>query len=160
MKILFMDVQGVLAHDGTVERAQATGESWNSSFYQAALVDPVAVQRVMRIVKEPGAKIVLVSAWRNVEFQRNGLHRAFATAGGLDGRGVRALFAGSTPTMNDDRPSEITAWLKAHPEVKEYVVLDDEPVPGHPQAVPLPDPFEGGLQEPTVESAIQILGSA
>lgn len=156
MKVVFLDVDGVLMHAGTIERGKLSREPRDSSFYHAVLIDLVCVGRLMRVVRETGAKLVLASAWRKYDHQSTGLHRAFLTWG-LSGRAVRDLFEDSTPVMNDDRSKEIEAWIKAHPEVTSYVVIDDSIVPGHPQANPRPDHFDGGLLDATADDAIRIL---
>jgi hypothetical protein len=156
LKVIFLDVDGVLMHSGTIERGKLSREPRDSSFYHAVLIDPVCVGRLMRIVRETDAKLVLASAWRKYDHQSTGLHRAFVTWG-LSGREVRELFTGSTPVAGDDRAAEISAWLKARLDVTSYVVIDDSIVQGHPQANPRPDHFDGGLQDATVEDAIRIL---
>jgi hypothetical protein len=156
LKVIFLDVDGVLATSESIGKGKLSREPRDSSFYHAALIDPACAKRVLRIEDATGAKIVLASAWRKFSFQLAGLHRAFMSAG-LTGREVREMFIGSTPEFQEDRSVEITAWLRAHPEVTSYVVIDDSIVPGHPQAQPRPDFFAGGLLDATADDAIRIL---
>lgn len=154
MKVLFLDVGGVLVHSKSIEGGNSCGEPFGSSFYYAATVDLACVQRVMRIVTETGAKIVVTSDWRLHTAQETGLRRAFYNAG-LDRRKQRELFLTPTPKIGDDRGAEISAWLKLHPEVTQYVILDDHPVEGF--QVIRTDYFEGGLTDSHVDRAIYAL---
>lgn len=157
MLVLFLDVDGVLVHSGSLARGRASGEPGGSSFFHAATVDPDCALRLKRILDTTGAKIVVSSVWRRFDAQMIGLHRAILNAGYPNGRAVRALFAGSTPHLGEDRPAEIAAWLAAHPEVTRHVVLDDGPIPGHPQVEPRPNHFEGGLLDSHADQAIRLL---
>ena len=169
MKVLFLDVDGVLVHSGSVEGGRASGEPCGSSFYYAAQVDPACGARVKRIVEETGARIVVSSTWRRFEAQMSGLRRALLNAG-FDRRTLREVLVGSTPTLGGtglvtaiaqdrtERQMEVEAWLAQHPEITSYLVIDDHPLPGHPQLEPRPDYFGGGLLEAHIEQATRILG--
>lgn len=158
MKVLFLDVDGVLVHQGTVGNGKVIGEPWGSSFYFAATVDPACALRVKRIIDTTGAKIVVSSVWRSHTAQMTGLHKALSLAG-FDRRELRKVIVGSTPVLRQERPAEIAAWLAEHPEVEKYVVLDDGYIAGHPQVDPIPNYATGGLQDATVDAIIARLGS-
>jgi hypothetical protein len=159
MKLIFLDVHGVLVHSETVGRGKATGEAFGTSFYHAATVDHACVQRVMRIVRATGARIVLSSTWRRFAGQSNGLRHAFVQAG-VDRREVRALFWGATPHLGENRAEEVTEWIGSNPDVdvERYLVIDDGVVGNHPQLSNRPNHFTGGLQDHHVEEAIRLLG--
>lgn len=158
MKVLFLDVDGVLVHSGTIGLGRASGEPSSSSFYHAAQVDPACAARLKRIIDATGAKIVLISVWRRFQPQRTGLERALYKLGYESGRAVRALFAGSTPHLGEQRQEEIETWLAEHPEVTRYVILDDGVIDGgHPQVDPRPSWHHGGLLDEHADEAIRML---
>jgi hypothetical protein len=86
------------------------------------------------IIKTTGCHVVVSSTWRKTEWQRERLIKLLL--------GMGATIAGWTPILdfkaNEDslvvsavpKDQEITAWLKDHPEVTRYVVLDDDIGPG------------------------------
>ena len=77
--------------------------------------------RFNRLIEATNAHVVLASTWRLYEEMR------------CDVLAAGILFQSCTPDLpTQTRADEITAWLKDHPEIKRYAVLDDEPVPGHP----------------------------
>lgn len=155
MKILFLDVDGVLAHAGT--QGKGRGESVDSSFYYLAQVDPACMLRLKRVLDATGAKVVVSSTWRRWDAPMTGLRRAFLDAG-FDRIGLRGIWMGSTPYLpSERREDEITLWLKEHPEVTKYAVLDDGFIPGHPQLDSRPNHFTGGLQDEHVDVLIGLL---
>ena len=156
MKILFLDVDGVLVHSGTVNLGRETGEPFGSSFYHAATVDLACVQRVLRIVEATGAKIVVTSTWRRFDGASTALRRAFLNAG-VDRRALRDLFVGSTPHLGEKRDEEIRAWLAEHQGTTSYIVIDDGIVGKHPQLTDRPNHFTGGILDAHVDEAIHIL---
>lgn len=148
---LFLDVDGVLL----------SGRAWllpsnrylrdtlaNSSRPTAtrdiiaqAVLDPVAVELVNCVAQATGASIVVSSTWRyspGLEITRRVL---------LD-QGIRADLMSSdwscavVAHQTIDKRRDIVDWLQAHPEVTDYLVLDDEPdlVPGHTLVI---DPLDG-----------------
>ncbi|OGR30838.1 MAG: hypothetical protein A2139_14760, partial [Desulfobacca sp. RBG_16_60_12] len=108
MKVLFLDVDGVLNHSRCPE--------WNNGDWR--VLDQVCVHRVRRICEETGAKIVLSSTWR------------------LDEEGVALLveqfgdlIISKTPAKFSWRPrwQEIKEWLEDNGPVEVACVIDDDP---------------------------------
>lgn len=165
MKVLFLDVDGVLVHQGTFGRGRASGEPYSSSFYHAATIDLDCIARLRRVLEITGAGIVVSSMWRQCAFQMLGLLRALVSAG-CTAREARALLIGQTPLpqqtprFGEDRSREIQTWLSDHPEVTSYVVLDDEPVTGHPQVEPRPSFHAGGFLDVHANEAIRLLSDS
>lgn len=157
--IIFLDVDGVLVHSGTIDLGKQTGEAFGTSFYHAATVDLACVQRVLRIVEATGAKIVVSSVWRRFDGQSTALRRAFLSVG-VERRELRKLLVGSTPHLGEKRDEEVSAWLKEHPEVARYLVIDDDIIGTHPQLTDRPNQFADGLLDSHVEEAIRILGAS
>jgi hypothetical protein len=104
MKIIFLDIDGVL-------NCRKTPNPRKLPY----VVDPKLLRRFKRLLERTGAKVVLSSTWR------------YDPAGLFSARHWGIPFIDVTPDMpKRPRCSEILAWLKAHPKVKRYAVIDDE----------------------------------
>jgi hypothetical protein len=103
MKIIFLDIDGVLNCQKTTER-----------FHGFVSIDPKLVKRLNRILKETDAKIVLSSTWRLFEDNKEILEKT----------GIKYIDV--TPSFHGLRGEEINDWLSKHPEVDRYVILDDD----------------------------------
>lgn len=104
MKVLFLDIDGVVNCSSTMQR--------HGAFIG---IDPRLAARVKKIKKATGCKIVLSSTWR-----LNGESRAEVVRHGLH-------FIDITPEARSGiRGNEIYAWLQDHPEVTRYAILDDD----------------------------------
>lgn len=113
MKILFLDIDGVL----------------NSKFYYKYIYkpdnglsrfDPYCAVLIRRLVEEFSLQIVITSTWRNGlvdrlmrELQDNGLDNFLHS----DWHTPILRFA--------SRGKEIKSWLDKHPEVTDYLIIDD-----------------------------------
>jgi hypothetical protein len=109
MKVLFLDCDGVL-----------NSELWFTKTIDALSTDPVAVARLHRILQMTDAAVVLSSTWRLVPDlveQLKALIPIIDLTPRLDGNGCRC--------------DEIRLWLKDHPDVTEYAILDDDPDAGY-----------------------------
>ena len=103
LKIIFLDVDGVLNCKETINR------------YDGFIgIDPFLVAIFNRIIFATDAKIVLSSTWRLGKFSRDEVRQRV-----MD-------FIDVTPELKGVRGLEINTWLKDHPEVKKYAILDDE----------------------------------
>jgi hypothetical protein len=117
MKVIFLDFDGVLnvipqGHDDF-------GGIFHSEF----------VENLERIITETEAKLVISSSWRHMGLERLNMmweHRQYS-----------GEIIGITPDLwrrvKDEeyherlqRGDEIEAWVKQHPEVENYVILDDD----------------------------------
>lgn len=103
-KILFLDIDGVVNNSGTRER-----------FKGYIGINPKLAELVKDIVKQTGCEVVLSSTWRlDKDFRKE----------------VRAKvveFVDVTPSLAlHFRGNEINAWLKKHPAVTRYAILDDD----------------------------------
>ena len=104
MKIIFLDIDGVLNC--------ATTPNPRKFPY---VVDPKLLRRFKRLLQRTRAKVVLASTWR------------YDPAGLFSAKHWGVPFIDVTPDMpHRPRRDEVIAWLKAHPKVKRFVVLDDE----------------------------------
>lgn len=101
MKILFLDVDGVLNNGATC----FSGGHWP--------IDPNCVRILHRIIEATGCQIVLSSSWRHTSQGRAKVRKAVKYIDITDGgTGVRG--------------KQIRSWLQANPEVTKYAILDDD----------------------------------
>lgn len=165
MKVLFLDIDGVLNHQNTKDRV--------CGFVG---LDPELIAIFNKIVDAvPDLKIVVSSTWRKSVMP--GVYHNFDELKALLAkRGLKGEIIGRTPDfahIGGHRGSEIGNWLVGHPEVTHYAILDDDSDAGeghedhyvrtcwHTYGFPwqerLDDP-RGGLLDRHVEEALDILG--
>lgn len=113
MKVIFLDVDGVLNHSGCPE--------WEQGDHR--VLDPECVRRVREVCDRTGARIVVSSTWR----LGNGMDILRAEFG--------PRIIGETPSIDRKvgglyvsvpRRDEIAAWIDEHPDVTPACVIDDE----------------------------------
>lgn len=102
MKVLFLDVDGVL-------NSRATTDFKNHLFP----IDPYMSFLVGKIQLDTDCEIVLSSSWR--------LH-----PDGIEAVEKLLPLLDKTPYNGGIRGSEVKQWLKEHPEVTRYAILDDD----------------------------------
>jgi len=139
MKVIFLDIDGVL------NDAITTADLWDDSPKKEHL------DCLKAIVDATGAEIVLSSTWRLFLKARNDVRKALKT--------VNLDFIDCTEEL-EDRATEIEEWLSRHPEVEQFVILDDECF----SLVRLKDhlvqtTFERGLLPEHIEKAIKLLNA-
>ena len=104
MKVIFLDIDGVLNCAKTPNPRKLP-----------YVVDPKLLRRFERLVERTKAKVVLASTWR------------YDPAGIFSARHWGIRFIDVIPDMpGRPRRDEILAWLKHHPRVKRFAVIDDE----------------------------------
>ena len=160
MKVIFLDIDGVL------------NCSTSKSFCHDDLcgiihgIDSDKVKRLAKIVEATNAKIVLSSDWR-VGWEKHYMTRKPSHAKYLDNhlkkKGNITIFD-KTPLFHSGywRGEEILTYLRSHPDITNYVILDDtlfedfsdKEISEH---LVLTD-HKVGLTDGGVEKAIKILG--
>lgn len=112
MKILFLDFDGVIA--------PFTYHHSSSGFSKSACAN---VQYIL--VKDPNVRIVVSSAWR-----RNGLEilRKILQEHGVDPTKVIDITEEKGGWTPENRDHQIKDWLKKHPEIKDFAIVDDSAV--------------------------------
>lgn len=128
-------------------------EEDNVDIFQEDILDERAICQLRRIVETTGAEIVLSSSWRWYKEQRNTVHKQLKRKN-ID-------FIDTTPieiTIKMSRADEINAWLEKHPEIDNYVILDDEEIKDI-KLIPhlVKTTFKHGLTRDKAEQAIKIL---
>src|SRR3954471_8632333 len=104
MKVIFLDIDGVLN----------CAKTPNPRHFPY-IADPQLLTLYRTLVEKTGADTVLSSTWRHDPI------------GLLAARHYGIPFVDVIPDMqHHSRCDEIKAWLKKHPEVTRYLVLDDE----------------------------------
>ena len=111
MKVIFLDVDGVLNSDEYI--ARTIKEKTLGIF---ADVDTDKIRLLQQAIQATGANIVLSTSWRYSK--RIGSLKELL--------GLYGIYTDSTPCINQERGTEIRTWLNEHPEVEDYVILDDE----------------------------------
>ena len=104
MKVLFLDIDGVLNCDTTP----------NSRKFPY-VVDEKLLKRLHKILDATDAKVVLSSTWR------------CDPVGRLAAKHFGVPYIDVCPDEPEDaRGTEMDTWLSRHPEVTRYIVLDDK----------------------------------
>ena len=117
MKVLFLDIEGVLNHENFFLKRAEMAEENNFLPYPLNQFDPLCVERVNRILDETDAKLVISSSWRFTK----GLDIILTTVG------LKHPIFDTTPCLpNKMRGEEVALWLKNHPDFDTYAILDDD----------------------------------
>jgi hypothetical protein len=144
MKVIFLDIDGVLNHDQTRDRIGG---------YLG--LNPGMIKRFNRIIEAcPDVKIVISSTWRHS--YSHGVYEDFdGLVKLLKERGLQGDIIGHTPfpvssppggwlslghTPYRTRGAEIRLYLDAHPEVEHFLILDDATEGMKPNKAPHHDP--------------------
>lgn len=147
MKVIFLDIDGVLNTHFT------TRHIWSFTF-----VDTRKVLRLRNIIERTGAQLVLSSTWRIADTPMNKkcLYRLKE-----EFERVRCpVWVDTTPYFpGAKRQKEIYWWLVLHPEVDNFVILDDrwQELTWYNDRLVTTDPFKG-LNKERAELAIRMLG--
>ena len=152
MKVIFLDVDGVLNSDEYFEKIRDLEIDGIESE-----VDVDKIKLLKKAIEETGAKVVLSSSWR---LTRNGqgLKKLLLQYG---------IFVDSTPFIKHERGKEIKQWLINNPGVEDFVILDDEIFESYDdelmkKLIKISDGngrnFGEGLQLKDVEQIVQRLG--
>jgi len=124
MKIIFLDIDGVLNSNDYFDKQKENSKAANICF---DMIDLEAVKRLQHIVDTTGAKIVLSSTWRFNYFDKL---KAFFRENGFTFEIIDRTGRGCSDCV---RGNEIRKWLKDNvkqggPEVEKvnYCILDDD----------------------------------
>ena len=106
LKVLFLDIDGVLNNAGTKPESPQGLRDW---------LDEGNVRVLRRLVEETGAVVVLSSSWR--------LTNSIVDVAAL----LKIQIIGTTPSLGRaGREQEILEWLRVPPtEVESWIAIDD-----------------------------------
>ncbi len=112
MKVIFLDVDGVLNHSGLMMQRS---ELLTSDELYKSMICPSCVALLQLLIKETDAKVVLSSTWRRFhELEKN---QEYIGVELLD----KTIYMSGEP-----RGKEIKEWLDNNKQVTHYVVIDDD----------------------------------
>lgn len=111
MKVIFLDVDGVLNSDEYIDKIKKLNVN--------TIKSKVSVNKIgllKQAVDATGARVVLTSSWR---YRKDGTL--------LKGLLLKyGICADSTPFIDNKRGLEIKKYLLDNPDVEDFVILDDE----------------------------------
>jgi hypothetical protein len=132
MKVIFLDIDGVLATRGSISawHTRMTEITRSGSTEDLALemdirmapggkageLDQACVDLFLRLLEQTGACVVLSSSWR-YDKRNNKIWQDLFGDKWLGRTG---------PDLDAGRGADIQTWLSKHPEVDKFVILDDE----------------------------------
>ena len=152
MKVIFLDIDGVVNCMYTKQRLRGI-----------IFVDPRKIQLVKGIVDATGALIVLTSTWRSgwydIDNHVNSQNATDFISLRDEFNKVGLDFFDKTERSNDGyRGKEISMWLENHPEVTNYVIIDDDTdIKPHGLKF-IQTSWQKGICQKHVIKAIKILG--
>lgn len=121
MKVILLDFDGVLNHVKSKSRV-----TFEDGVYVG--LDKNKLRNLAKIVQETDAKIVLTTTWR--DHYEVGAYKQSNRVGKYVNNKFRDLGLKIYDKIEDgkrfDRGKGAKRWLDAHPEVTEYVAIDDE----------------------------------
>ena len=145
MKIIFLDIDGVLNNREVFNRKKSQGfRVW----------DEKCVDRLNRITDETGAKIVVSSTWRRSEDLYSAIKNEMGITGEIIGKTIDYIHHSSTEKQRGD---EIQEWLSQYVEVIKFVIIDDDSDMAHLMDRLIQTETFIGLTDEHVEEAIKRL---
>ena len=148
-RIIFLDIDGVL---NSRKYILSVGDIFDDPVFQ---VDPKTVKLVNILHQATQAAIVVTSTWRKAfQGQLDKLQDCLASYK------IQAPVVGMTDDLafaSNSRGSEIKKYLSEHPEVRNFVIFDDENIAEFPQNL-IQTTFDEGLQVSHITRAIEHLG--
>lgn len=147
-KIIFLDIDGVLNSRQSITNAggQARYRTWPAPYH---------VKQLNKIIELTNAKVVISSTWR-IGKSLSELNHLFILAD------FKGILVDTTPILDKSdlniiRGMEIQAWLDIHPDIRRFVILDDDSDMGHLTPYLVQTTFEYGLTEDHVDKVVKIL---
>lgn len=143
MKVIFLDFDGII-----------------NDYLTLDYVNKKNVLVLKKILDATGAKIVVTSSNKyqfqidsTIDIKRTLCYKVYIKQ--LEENGVNIF--DFTPLVNQDRKLEIMEYLKVHPEVEQYLILDDDYIIDKIKEHEIYLDLESGLQEKHIVPAIEIL---
>lgn len=143
MKVIFLDIDGVLNNQEVFKRKK-----------EIRVWDEKCIDRLNRITEETGAKIVISSTWRRSNDFYSAIKNEMGITGEIIGKTPDYLPRGEPEIYRGD---EIQAWLDENPNVKKFIILDDDSDMAHLMFHLLQTETKIGLTDEHAEEAIRRL---
>ena len=112
MKVLFLDIDGVLNSARTAVAFNGYPHKFTPDHLQ--MFDTVSVNLIRGLCAKGGVSVVVSSAWR------------YSHGWDEIGRALELPTMDQTPSLCGTRGDEIADWLRRHPEVEQYAIVDDD----------------------------------
>ena len=169
MKVIFLDIDGVLATPSSYGKPDQhiphyLGDKWARRGFHG--IDMDCIRRLNKITDETGARIVVSSTWRHgteEDFSDliSYLHQC-GVRGSIIGRtGSRRQYMSAYRGPYYQRGDECQDWVDEHPEVTNFVCIDDDSdfdnVKDNFVQVPLGWYNDEGMLDEHADKAIEIL---
>ena len=127
MKIIFLDFDGVLNNPHTFDLEHGrmmhrTPPGETPTLNMRNLIDPDMLRRILMVIAETGARVVISSTWR--KFLMIPPDDKILSDTGLDIALHHDWRTGEH--ANGHRGCEIAEWLNNHPETEKYIIIDDD----------------------------------
>lgn len=122
-KVIFLDMDGVVC----THRACVPRDDRGAIF---TYLDPVVIDMLNDICEKTGAKIVISSSWRKLTTEMNmvlaaaGLKQCHFFFSKDEKNG--GFYTNKFSTKGHSRGHEVDDWLRDHPGIDCYVILDDD----------------------------------
>ena len=157
MKVIFLDVDGVLNSEVSREHDMEKFDNW-----MEREVSEIHVNNLKKIVEATGAKIVLSSSWRFDHPKATGRELIVDPLMRVLDRKLKAVgldIIDVTPDLHGKiRGLEIQDWLNKHSDVEGFVILDDDTdMTEEQKSCFVNTTFKNGLTEELANKAIEIL---
>lgn len=121
MRVIFLDFDGVLNSVSSMIYNNRLLLQGLSDIPTHESFNPISCSNLQYILEEcPDVEIVVSSTWRKYHHVA-ALQEILKTNGILSERMV-----GTTPVLDGYRGKEIEAYLKANPQITEFVIIDDD----------------------------------
>lgn len=127
MKVIFLDINGVLVtrsfwNQLKLENKKARGDDHYHLF------DPTCVRNLEKLIEETGAKLVISSTWRYIGILKlRNLFKDRKISGEIIGLTTTERFEDSSSIYSgESRGRQIQEYLDTHPEIENYVIIDDD----------------------------------
>lgn len=120
MKIVFLDIDGVCnSYEWYIKKEKPTiDEHFDED------IDPEVINRINKLCEKTCTKIVISSSWRIDSYYKQRLEKA--NLKNIIGHTPITIFGMVGHTHHFTRGEEIQMWLEWHPEVTNYVIIDDD----------------------------------
>ena len=125
IKVIFLDIDGVLnSEDLAQRRVEERKKEYNAGLY--TFIDEKAVKIVTDICEKYNVGLVISSSWRSTTVEQT--KRDFSDPCYALLHPIIPYICGCTPKLgfSIDRGFEIEKYLMDNPDIKEYVILDDD----------------------------------